>query len=441
MKNYILILGIIFFFSCTKEDIVTNPEQVIILGVLDFTTTMGGSKNDVYKSIANTTDGGYVILGYTQSKDGDISTKLTEDFDFWVLKFSADNTLLWSKTFGGSKDDRGEDIITTKDGGFALLGYSQSTDNDVTSNAGSKDFWVLKLTSSGTLSWQKNFGFLGSDYGTTLLETNDNGYLITGVLDVTASNGQGNSRSTQRHAGGDIWAIKLNNSGVLEWSKYYGGSFTDIPLGVVKTIDNGFIIAGSSDSADRDITNNKGGYDFWILKIEANGTVVWGKNFGGSEIDEASAITQTNDGNFIVVGDTRSSDKDVSNNNGAADLWMLKISQEGILIWEKTFGGTSFDVGRSISRTQDNGFIISGSSRSLDANFNNQGQNDALIIKVDSEGNIVWQETVGGREIDFLYDAVELNNKTVIAVGESNSEDGDIPENKGFSDGLIIQIK
>jgi|TARA_B110000858_G_scaffold155385_1_gene177448 hypothetical protein len=441
MKNYILILGIIFFFSCTKEDIVTNPEQVIILGVLDFTTTMGGSKNDVYKSIANTTDGGYVILGYTQSKDGDISTKLTEDFDFWVLKFSADNTLLWSKTFGGSKDDRGEDIITTKDGGFALLGYSQSTDNDVTSNAGSKDFWVLKLTSSGTLSWQKNFGFLGSDYGTTLLETNDNGYLITGVLDVTASNGQGNSRSTQKHAGGNIWAIKLNNSGDLEWSKYYGGSSTDIPLGVVKTIDNGFIIAGSSDSADGDITNNKGGYDFWILKIEANGTVVWGKNFGGSEIDEASAITQTNDGNFIVVGDTRSSDKDVSNNNGAADLWMLKISQEGILIWEKTFGGTSFDVGRSISRTQDNGFIISGSSRSLDANFNNQGQNDALIIKVDSEGNIVWQETVGGREIDFLYDAVELNNKTVIAVGESNSEDGDIPENKGFSDGLIIQIK
>lgn len=441
MKNYILILGIIFFFSCTKEDIVTNPEQVIILGVLDFTTTMGGSKNDVYKSIANTTDGGYVILGYTQSKDGDISTKLTEDFDFWVLKFSADNTLLWSKTFGGSKDDRGEDIITTKDGGFALLGYSQSTDNDVTSNAGSKDFWVLKLTSSGTLSWQKNFGFLGSDYGTTLLETNDNGYLITGVLDVTASNGQGNSRSTQKHAGGNIWAIKLNNSGDLEWSKYYGGSSTDIPLGVVKTIDNGFIIAGSSDSADGDITNNKGGYDFWILKIEANGTVVWGKNFGGSEIDEASAITQTNDGNFIVVGDTRSSNKDVSNNNGAADLWMLKISQEGILIWEKTFGGTSFDVGRSISRTQDNGFIISGSSRSLDANFNNQGQNDALIIKVDSEGNIVWQETVGGREIDFLYDAVELNNKTVIAVGESNSEDGDIPENKGFSDGLIIQIK
>jgi hypothetical protein len=441
MKNYILILGIIFFFSCTKEDIVTNPEQVIILGVLDFTTTMGGSKNDVYKSIANTTDGGYVILGYTQSKDGDISTKLTEDFDFWVLKFSADNTLLWSKTFGGSKDDRGEDIITTKDGGFALLGYSQSTDNDVTSNAGSKDFWVLKLTSSGTLSWQKNFGFLGSDYGTTLLETNDNGYLITGVLDVTASNGQGNSRSTQKHAGGNIWAIKLNNSGDLEWSKYYGGSSTDTPLGVVKTIDNGFIIAGSSDSADGDITNNKGGYDFWILKIEANGTVVWGKNFGGSEIDEASAITQTNDGNFIVVGDTRSSDKDVSNNNGAADLWMLKISQEGILIWEKTFGGTSFDVGRSISRTQDNGFIISGSSRSLDANFNNQGQNDALIIKVDSEGNIVWQETAGGREIDFLYDAIELNNKTIIAVGESSSSDQDIPENKGFTDALIIQIK
>ena len=215
MKKYVLILGIIFFFSCSKEDVVINPEQVIIVGDLDFATTMGGSKNDVYKSIANTADGGYVILGYTQSKDGNIYTKLTEDFDFWVLKFSADNALLWSKTFGGSEDDRGEDIIATKDGGFALLGYSQSTDNNVTSNAGSKDFWILKLTGSGALSWQKNFGFSGSDYGTTLLETNDNGYLITGVLDVTASDGQGNSRSTQRHAGGDIWAIKLNNFGAL----------------------------------------------------------------------------------------------------------------------------------------------------------------------------------------------------------------------------------
>ena len=441
MKKYYFILSLYLFFNCSKDDAPVNSEQVIILGDLDAAKTLGGSKNDVFNSLVKTADGGYAILGYTQSKDGDVTTKVDENFDFWLLKYAADNTLLWSRTFGGSKDDRGADIIQTQDGGFALLGYSKSSDQDVSLNAGSQDFWFIKLTSDGAISWQKTFGFSGADYGTALTETNDNGYLITGVLDVTASGGLGNENKVQRHAGGDIWAIKLNNIGDLEWSKYYGGSFTDTALGIVKTADNGFIIVASSDSNDSDITNNKGTYDFWVFRITSEGALVWEQNFGGSEIDEARAIAASDDGNFIIVGDTRSADVDVSNNNGAADIWILKISPAGILIWEKTIGAAGFDVARSISKTQDNGFLISGSSRSSAAGFINQGQNDALLIKINSEGVIEWQETAGGSEIDFLYDAVELNNRTIIAVGESNSADGDIPENKGFSDGLIIKIK
>ncbi|MEJ6675712.1 MAG: hypothetical protein QNK88_09480, partial [Polaribacter sp.] len=149
----------------------------------------------------------------------------------------------------------------------------------------------------------------------------------------------------------------------------------------------------------------------------------------------------TNDGNFIVVGDTRSADIDVALNNGAADVWIVKFSSEGILIWEKTIGGSSFDVAKAVSKTQDNGFLIAGSSRSLDNGFENKGQNDALILKVDASGNLLWQKTIGGSEVDFLYDVVELNNKAIIAVGESSSSDKDIPENKGFTDALIIQIK
>jgi hypothetical protein len=441
MKKYYFILSLFFFFNCAKDEAPVNSEQVVIIGDLDATETLGGSKNDVFNSLVKTADGGYAILGYTQSKDGDITTKVDENFDFWLLKYAADNTLLWSKTFGGSKDDRGADIIQTQDGGFALLGYSQSTDQDVSLNAGSQDFWFIKLTADGAISWQKTFGFSGADYGTVLTETNDNGYLITGVLDVTASGGLGNENKAQRHAGGDIWAIKLNNIGDLEWSKYYGGSFTDTALGIEKTADNGFIIVASSDSDDSDITNNKGTYDFWVFRITSEGVLVWEQNFGGSEIDEARAIAASDDGNFIIVGDTRSKDVDVSNNNGAADIWILKISPAGTLIWEKTIGAAGFDVARSISKTQDNGFLISGSSRSSAAGFINQGQNDALLIKINSEGGIEWQETAGGSEIDFLYDAIELNNSTIIAVGESNSADGDILENKGFSDGLIIKIK
>ena len=439
MKKISYVVLFFICIHCSKEEITGIPS--LNSSASEIVTTFGGSKNDVFQSIVKTADGGYAIFGYTQSNDFDIIDKTNESFDFWILKFSADDNLLWSKTFGGSEDDRGADLIATKDGGFALLGYSKSADNDVSLNAGAQDFWLVKITVEGTISWQQTFGYSGADVGTTLIQTSDTGYLITGVLDVSASNGQGNSKAAQKHAGGDVWALKLDDSGSLEWSRFFGGSFTDTPFGVVETTDNNYIIAASSDSEDFNISNNKGTYDFWILKISNNGNLIWEKSFGGSEIDEARGITATNDGNFIVVGDTRSQDKDVSLNNGGADLWMLKISNDGNLIWEKTFGGSNFDVARSISKTQDNGYIIAGNSRSSDVDFTNQGQSDAWILKVDNSGNKVWQKFVGGSQNEFLFDAIELDNQHIIAVGESSSADKQIFENKGFSDGLVIKIK
>tara|TARA_B110000503_G_scaffold126152_1_gene194462 strand:+ start:136 stop:1446 length:1311 start_codon:yes stop_codon:yes gene_type:complete len=434
-KNYYILL-LFFLCNCSKDDVGTVPENAI-----STIQTFGGSKNDAINSIVATDDGGYAVLGYTQSNDFDITYKTNESFDFWVMKFSSEDQLLWNKTFGGSDDDRGVDIVATNDGGFAILGAASSSDLEVSQNAGSHDFWILKITAEGTILWEKSFGFSGSDKGISLTNTADNGFLLAGVLDVSASGGQGNSKVTQKHSGGDIWALKLSSNGTLEWSKYFGGSFTDTPFGVVETSNNEYIIAASSDSEDFNISNNKGTYDFWILKISSNGTLIWEQSFGGSEIDEPRAITATNDGNFMIVGDTRSSDIDVSINNGAADLWMIKIATDGSLIWEKTIGASSFDVARSIFKTQDNGFVIVGSSRSSNAGFTNQGQNDAWILKVNSSGEIDWQKIIGGSGIDFLYDAVELNNKTIIAVGESNSSNIDITENKGFSDALIINIK
>ena len=424
------------FLNCSKEEKLSFPDSGGSSGEITAIKNYGGSKNDVANAVVKTLDGGAVVLGYTQSINGNITDKTTENFDFWVLKLDAESNIQWSKTFGGTNDDRGNDIIQTNDGGYAVLGYSTSSDQDVSENAGSQDFWMIKLNANGSISWSKTFGYTGADFGTTLLQTADNSYLITGVLDVTASGGQGNS---QRHAGGDIWAIKLSENGELQWSKYFGGSFTDAPFGVVETEDHNFIIAGSSDSGDVDISNNNGSYDFWVLKIASNGSLLWERSFGGSEIDEGRAITTTNDGNFIIVGDTRSADKDVSNNNGAADVWIIKMNTDGNLIWEKTIGGTSFDVARSVSKTQDGGFIISGSSRSLDNSFTNQGQNDALLLKIDAEGNGVWKQTIGGAEIDFFYDSVQLNDASIIAVGETNSSNGDLTENKGFSDALIIK--
>ena len=442
MTKYWCLLGLFALFNCSKKEVFGSPELIETTIELDFSQTLGGSKNDAFYSVKKTADGGYIAAGYSQSNDFDINFKTNESFDILVAKFSFNNTLEWQKTFGGSEDDRAADIVQTLDGGFAVLGFSKSSDREISTNAVSQDFWLVKLSNNGTLVWEKSFGFSGADYGTTLTETEEGGLLITGVLDVSASGGQGNAKTTiVNHAGGDFWVLKLNRRGELEWSKYYGGSFTDTPLGIVKTTDNGFILVGSSDSNDVDIKNNKGSYDFWVIKLSSNGVLLWEKSFGGSEIDEARAISASHDGNFIVVGDTRSSDGDINLNNGGADIWVLKISTEGNLIWEKTFGGTGFDVAQSISMTQDNGFVIAGSSRSSDNGFTNQGQNDALILKINSEGILEWQKIIGGSEIDFLYDAVELDDKTIIAVGESSSSDGNISLNKGFSDGLILKIK
>jgi len=442
IKKGMLFTFLFIVFACSKEDDTDAITGLLTSGSLASVQTFGGAKNDVALSVVATLDGGFAVLGYTQSTDGDISDKLDDSFDYWLLKFDSNATLEWNKTYGGSGDDRGNDIIQTQDGGFAILGYSDSSNGDVSQNNGGRDFWLLKLNDSGTIQWEKSFGFSGVDQGINILETSDNHLLLSGVLDVTASNGLGNfGRNSNKHAGGDYWALKVSASGTVVWSRFYGGSFTDTPAGAIETNAGEFIFAGASDSNDVDITNNKGTYDFWVVKSSAGGNMVWEKSFGGNEIDEARGITATADGNYVIVGDTRSNQQDVTLNNGAADLWVIKISETGNLLWNRSIGGTSFDVARSINTTNDTGFIIAGSSRSSDGNVaNNQGQNDAWIVKINSSGLPIWETTVGGSNIDFAYDAVQLQNGKIIAVGETNSNDGNINENKGFTDLLIVKL-
>lgn len=441
IKTTCFIFFTLFIFSGCGSDEQPTPENrtLEIQGI----STIGGSKNESAQSVVQTPDGGFALLGYAQSMDGDVLYKTDNSYDFWLIKFSASGEKEWQNVYGGTGDDRGQAIITTNDGGYAIAGTSKSNDNDVSSNAGSSDFWLVKLNGSGEILWEKSLGYAGADTAFSLIQTQDYGYLISGVLDVTASNGAGNSRTNmQRHAGGDYWVIKLNSSGELQWSRYFGGTFTDTVYDTIETQNGNFIIVGSSDSDDVDINNNKGTYDFWILKLSSSGNLIWEKSFGGSEIDNARAITATQDGNYLIVGDTRSYDIDVSTNKGAADIWVIKINTNGDLLWEKTFGGSSFDGVQAIHKTQDNEFIIAGNSRSADGDLTkNQGQNDAWLLKINGQGNTTFQSSVGGSEVDLLMDVTQLISGKIICVGNSNSSDYDILENKGFTDVLIIEAK
>ncbi|SEC18146.1 hypothetical protein SAMN04489761_2310 [Tenacibaculum sp. MAR_2009_124] len=440
MTRNLLFFSTLFLLltSCNKK---TIELPSVFLEEIDFVNTIGGSKNEVAKSVVFTNDGGYAILGYVQSNDLDFSSKTNDSFDFFVIKYSQNDVLEWIKTYGGSDDDRGDKIISTSDGGFAVIGYSESSDIDVSENAGDKDFWILKLDSNGNITWKKTLGYLGKDFGTAIIETSDGGFLASGELDVTASGGEGNTSSRPFHAGGDFWAIKLNYSGTVVWSRYYGGTFTETPSGIVETQNGNFIIAGTSDSADVDVLNNKGTYDFWVIKINSTGDLIWNKNFGGSEIDEAKAIVKTSNNNFLILGNSRSNDQDIVQNSGGADLCIVKINDEGDLLMQKNLGGNNFDAGNAIHQMGDGNFLVSGSTRSTFGNIQNKGQNDAWLLKIDSQANILWQKNIGGSNIDFCFDATELLDGTIIGVGESTSNDKDILENKGFSDILIVKLK
>lgn len=428
--------ALVFFVSGCSNSSQNETPHGSILSV----STVGGSNNERGSSVITTTDQGYAILGYTQSNDGDVTDKTDTSFDYWVVKYKADHTIEWQKTYGGSGNDRGRSIIQTLDGGYALIGSSSSTDGDVSNNSGQLDFWMVKLDSSGNISWENSFGFPGNDEGISLIQTSDLGYLLIGVLDVTGSGGEGNTRASSRHAGGDYWAVKLSASGELEWSRYFGGNFTDTPEGVVQLPDEGYIIAGGSDSEDTDISNNIGTYDFWVIRISSDGDLIWERSFGGTQIDEARAIVASNDGNYLIVGDTRSNDVMVSSNNGAADVWLIKITPSGNLIWEKNYGGSGFDTAQDIVKLND-GYVITGSSRSADGDVAvNKGQNDLWVFKIDFEGNLIWEQSVGGSNIDFGYGVTFLNNGTVVSVGDTGSTDGDITENKGFTDLLLAII-
>lgn len=442
MRRFLLFFTMLIVISCCNQDKDLNPIIPVSNGSLEQAKTFGGSKNDVAKSVIATSDGGFAVLGYTQSIDGDVTEKSSENYDYWLLKFNSEALLEWTKTYGGSGDDRGNQLIQTSDGGYALIGYSDSSDGDVTINNGNRDFWVIKINATGAIIWEKSFGYSGADEGVSILETSDNHFVLSGVLDVTASGGNGNTgRYSPSHAGGDYWSIKINASGDLVWSRFYGGSFTDNPAGIIENITSDLITVGGSDSNDVDISNNKGTYDFWVIKSSSSGAIIWEKSYGGSEIDEARGVISTDNGDHIIVGDTRSEEQDVSFNNGGADLWVLRISDNGDTIWEKSYGGSNFDVAKSISSTFDGGFIIAGSSRSSNGDVNkNQGQNDAWVTKINNSGQLIWETTVGGAEIDFAYDAVQLTNGTIIAVGETSSFNGDILVNKGFTDLLIIKI-
>ena len=267
----------------------------------------------------------------------------------------------WQATYGGSDFEDTNCIKQTNDGGYVIFGSSSSTDGDVSINYGNSDCWVVKVDNLGIIEWEKSYGGSLSEYARSIALTNDGGYIFTGYTysndgDVTINNG-----------GADCWVVKLDENGNIEWESSFGGSGPDIGASILQSSDGGFILAGDSRSNDGDISNHHGPAstsDLWVIKMDNIGNLEWESSYGGTLDDEAKDIKQTIDGGYIVIGHSFSNNFDVSTNQGLSDFWLLKLNPEGEIEWENSCGGSEEDYGQSCLQTQDNGFIICGWTRS-----------------------------------------------------------------------------
>jgi hypothetical protein len=437
------------FFGCSTDgerSITLAPEaQIEFLGEVEWVKNFGGSGEETAQAIIATSDGGYAILGFSNSMDGDIVGKTTAVNDYWLLKLDAAGNLEWNKTYGGSKDDRGQSLAQTKDGGYILTGYAMSDDGDGSNNEGFHDNWILKLDVSGNIEWEKSFGFSGHDHSYDIIQTQDGGYFFIGFLDITAARADGYDEKGQfltRHGVGEFWGTKIDAQGNVQWRNYFGGTNNDRAHAVVQSNDGGFVMAGFSESNDFDISDTKGSYDFWVVKITSTGDLIWERSFGGSGIEISYDIAKTTDNGYVITGNTFSNDTDVSKNNGESDVWLIKLDDNGNLIWEKTLGGTQFDAAQGVYTSLDGGFLIAGNSKSSDLDTDaNMGENDLWVIKTDDNGALIWQQTFGGADLDYGFDVIENTDKSVLVVGESTSEDFPNLQNKGMSDVIVIKIK
>ncbi|MFI5173155.1 MAG: T9SS type A sorting domain-containing protein, partial [Chitinophagales bacterium] len=419
---------------------------------IEWQNTIGGDWEDFYRCMALTSDGGFIIGGASFSNiSGDKSEHKVGGCDYWVLKLNSIGSVEWQNTIGGNGIEYLESIIQTSDGGYLLGGASDSgLGGDKTEpKMGEYDYWLVKLTSTGTIQWQNTIGGSDDDWLFSVIETNDNGFLLGGY----SSSGISSDKTEANIGEEDYWIVKINSTGVIEWQNTIGGTDRDKCFEVNKTSDGGYIVGGFSQSnisTDKS-ENNIGSDDYWIIKINSSGDIEWENTIGGSGSDQLFDINQTTDGGYIVGGSSKS---DVSGDktedqfgtyNLLTDYWILKLNSVGVIEWQNTIGGSSYDNCSTARQTSDGGYIIGGDSKSGISGDKTEicrGENDYWTVKLNNLGDIEWQKTLGGDDFDITGWAFEtLDGGFVIAGGSKSNISGDKTENTaGDTDYWIVKL-
>jgi hypothetical protein len=384
--------------------------------------TMGGSGGDYFTSMAPTSDGGLISGGTSWS---DISFEKSENGrgngDYWVMKTDKDGKIQWDKTIGGSDNDNLKSVIQTSDGGYALIGESNSNISfEKTENSrGQHDFWLVKLDGTGNIQWDKTIGGSGTEYIDHIEQTKDGGYILAGSTDSYMSG----EKSEDSRGAVDYWVVKLDANGQKVWDKTIGGNSYDWCSPFALTKDGGVIVGGFSISniSGEKTENQRGGSDYWIVKLDSKGNIEWDKTIGGSADEWCHGLYQTTNGDYVIGGSSASgiSGEKTAYNRGGVDYWVVKIDKKRNIQWDKTIGGNADDWCNSMIPTKAGGTAIFGgslSSASGDKSEYSRGGADFWLVNLDHKGKLLWEKTVGGYYDDW-GDAVVETEKNVFWIG------------------------
>ena len=395
MKKFTIfqLLAISMFFVCIFSFYIGYALCESKSGNIIWDKTFGGSDRDVALSITQTEDGGYAISGYTRSK-GKGKT------DAWAIKLDEWGNMVWDKTFGLSDNDVAYSIIQIKDGGYAISGYT------IFKNIGEADLYIIKLDEKGNRVWDKIFFGSKWDSARSIIQTEDEGYVISGY---TWSKGSGKQ---------DAWVIKLNNKGDMVWNKTFGGYDDDMASSIIQTKNGDYVAVGWT------MSKGSGKQDAWVIKLDEQGNIKWDKTFGGTNYDSARSIIQTEDEGYVISGYTW------SKGAGKADGWIIKLDEQGNIKWDKRIGGSNGDDILSIIQAKDGDYIAVGETESKGA-----GDWDGWIIKLDEQGNTKWDKTIGGSYCDSILSIIQTKDGDYIAAGWTMSKGA------GGADAWIIKLE
>jgi len=345
-------------------------------GVKVWRKNYGGDDGDDGRFIRQTADGGYIAAGFTMSY---IHGNLPWRHDMLVYRLDSAGNKLWRKNYGGEERDKAFCVQPTSDGGYILAGTTESYTH------GAEDMLVYKLDAAGNKQWRKNLGGGDSEDASYVIQTGDGGYLVCG--------------STMWYTGTDFTAdfllYKLDAAGSKQWRKNFGGPDHEHAYCVQQTADGGYVVVGGSKSY---VHGGDGDLDMLIYRLNAAGDKLWRKNYGGVEGDQARAVRQTADGGFLIAGDTCSY---VHGPGKDFDFLVYRLDGAGNKLWRKNLGGAAYDQCADMDLTADGGLVLFGDTSSY---THGSGDKDFLVYKLDGTGSKLWRRNLGGEEDDYTSD-------------------------------------